>query len=52
VTCTDTSCSNGGTCKIVVNRIECDCPVGFTGMLCQYQTDSLNVDGLIGKMFF
>ena len=28
-------CQHGGTCKDKVNDFVCDCPVGYTGRLCE-----------------
>jgi len=34
VSCTSSSCQNGGTCSIVNGQITCKCPTGYTGSTC------------------
>ena len=32
--CSSSPCRNGGTCKDLVNRFECQCAAGYTGVNC------------------
>ncbi|XP_021351873.1 prolow-density lipoprotein receptor-related protein 1-like isoform X3 [Mizuhopecten yessoensis] len=38
--CTDDSCTNGGTCQIVGGSVSCLCPEGFSGNKCETGTNS------------
>ncbi len=33
--CTPNPCQNGGTCEVVGGEAECDCALGYSGLLCE-----------------
>lgn len=38
--CANNPCKNGGQCNVVNGNMNCSCPTGFTGPLCQTHADS------------
>ena len=39
MTCNDVVCQNGGTCSEDMGVATCDCPVGFTGVMCDTESE-------------
>ncbi|XP_067885249.1 pikachurin isoform X2 [Heterodontus francisci] len=50
--CVNSPCVNGGTCRPHHNAFECDCPLGFDGLLCQKAiTEAIEIPQFIGRSY-
>jgi hypothetical protein len=48
-TCNSSPCLNGGTCSILLDKVQCQCPSGFIGCRCQYSTKEFDLEILINN---
>jgi hypothetical protein len=51
INCDPSPCLNGGVCSINLNKVKCECINNFTGSLCQYDINNLNIQELIDNYY-
>jgi hypothetical protein len=51
ISCNPSPCLNSGACSLSLNKVKCECANNFTGSLCQYDINNLNVDELVDNYF-
>jgi hypothetical protein len=49
--CDPSPCMNDGQCTISLNKAKCQCSESFTGSLCQYEINNLNIQGIIDSFY-
>jgi hypothetical protein len=46
--CNDEICNFHGTCKVLMNQINCECQAGYIGYNCQYT--GFNIDDFLSRL--
>jgi hypothetical protein len=49
--CDPSPCLNGGSCSIAFNQLSCSCQANFTGSLCQYDENNLDLQAILKEFY-
>jgi hypothetical protein len=50
-TCNPSPCLNSGVCTIVLNKFQCNCTGNYIGSMCQYETNTINIQDLVNNYY-
>jgi hypothetical protein len=51
ISCDPSPCLNNGQCSIKLDKVNCECASAWTGRICQYEINNINLNNIINKYY-